>query len=140
MTVVWESTGSRRGIGEVVGSISMLAITMALLGGASAVVLLSVHSAASLLAKSGEQQQRMAGVLVAVVGSQSNSTGAYVWLYDYGWASSGIQSVLVGATPARWSTSCTGDWTRSLCVVDLPPSTVGEVTIVIGGSTVVASV
>jgi len=118
----------------------MLAITMALLGGASAVALLSIHSAASLLAKSGDEEQRLAGVQVAVVGTQSNSTGAYVWLYDYGWSSAAIQAAYLNGGSAQWATSCNGDWTHSLCVVTLPPLAKGEVTIMVGGDSIVASV
>jgi hypothetical protein len=118
----------------------MLAITMALLGGASAIALLSVHGAASLLAKNGEAQGQQAGVLVAVVGSQSNSTGAYVWLYDYGWVSAAVQSAFLDGETTTWSTSCNDQWAHSLCVVSLPPASRGQVTIVVGGVSIVASV
>lgn len=122
------------------GSISMLAITMALLGGASAIALLSVHSASLLLSKNSEEEQRSAGVLVAVVGSQSNSTGAYVWLFDYGWVSAPIEAVYLDGGTVQWTTTCRGDWTGSLCVVTLPPTARGQVTVLTGGVSTVASV
>lgn len=131
---------SRRGIGEVVGSVSMLAITMALLAGTSAIALLSIHNAAALVSGAGQQQQREAGLLVSIVGTQSNSSGTYFWLYDYGWVSAPIQAVLVGAKQTRWSTTCEGDWTGSLCTVILPDATGGPVTLVIGGVSIEAFV
>lgn len=117
----------------------MLAITMALLGGASAVALTSVHDAASLLAHTGEQESREAGILVAVVSSQTNSSGTYIWLYDYGWVSADVQGASLNGASSSWSSSCQGQWAHSICVVTLPPST-GQATIFVGGVTVVASV
>lgn len=131
---------SKPGIGEVIGSVSMLAITMALLAGTSAIALLSIHNAASLVSGAGQQQQREVGLLVSVVGTQSNSSGTYLWIYDYGWVSAPVQTVLVGAKQTRWSTTCEGDWTRSLCEVILPEATDGQVTLVIGGVSVEAYV
>lgn len=131
---------SRPGIGEVVGSVSMLAITMALLAGTSAIALLSIHNAASLVSEGGQQQQREVGLLVTMVGTQENSSGTYLWLYDFGWLSAPIQAVLVGAKQTHWSTTCEGDWTGSLCAVILPEATSGQVTVVIGGVSIEASV
>jgi hypothetical protein len=127
-------------VSEVVGSLSMLAITMALLGGASALALLSVHGAASLLTKNGAIEGQKAGVLVTVVGSQSNSTGAYVWLYDYGWVSTQVQGAFLNGETTTWSSSCQAQWAHSLCVLVLPPSSKGQVTVVVGGVSIVASV
>jgi hypothetical protein len=131
---------SRRGIGEVVGSLSMLAVTLALLGGASAVALLSIQSATSLLESRSAQQQRLAGTLVTVVGSQENQTADYVWLYDYGWVSSAVQDVYLDGAGVNWTSDCGSDWAHSLCVVVLPALSHGQVTVVIGGESVVASV
>jgi hypothetical protein len=132
--------GSRPGIGEVVGSVSMLAITMALLAGTSAIALLSIHNAAQLVSNSGEQKQREAGMLVNVVGTQSNSSGTYIWLYDYGWESAPIQSVFVNGENVSWSFTCNGDWSGSLCALSLPVAQRGQVTIVMGGISLAASV
>ena len=131
---------SRRGIGEVVGSLSMLAVTLALLGGASAVALLSIQSATSLLESRGAQQQRQAGTLVTVVGSQENQTADYIWLYDYGWVSGAVQGVYLDGAAVNWTADCGSDWTHSLCVVVLPALSHGQVTVVIDGESVVASV
>lgn len=118
----------------------MLAITMALLGGASFLALLSIHNAAGLVDRSAREQERDAGVLLDVVGSQSNSSGTYVWIYDYGWESAPVQSVFLAAEQVRWSTTCSGDWSGSLCVVVLPQATSGLLTIVVGGKSVEASI
>ncbi|MDV3276956.1 MAG: hypothetical protein LYZ69_00640 [Nitrososphaerales archaeon] len=133
-------TDSRPGIGEVVGSVSMLAITIALLAGTSAVALLSIHNAAELVSTAGEQRQREAGMLVDVVGTQSNSSGTYVWLYDYGWESAPVQAVFINGETASWSFNCGGDWSGSLCIVSLPAAEKGQVTIVMGGVSLGASV
>jgi hypothetical protein len=124
---------SRRAVGEVVGSVSMLAITIALLGGASYLALSSVDGAAAMVGASAQQEAREAGLLVTVVGFQSNASGTYVWLFDYGWESSPVGSVLVNAAPVGWSTSCSGDWSGKLCVLALPQGAEGTTTVVIGG-------
>ena len=49
---------SRRGIGEVIGSVSMLAVTIALLAGASAVAVLSITDASRLVQSSSQAEQR----------------------------------------------------------------------------------
>lgn len=131
---------SRPAVGEVVGSVSMLAITIALLSGASYLALTSINGAANVVGGSAQQQAREAGLLLEAVGSQSNATGTFVWLLDYGWESSPVSSVLVDAKPVPWSTSCLGDWSGKLCVVKLPPGAVGPTTIVLGGESLEVSV
>jgi hypothetical protein len=131
---------SRRGIGEVIGSVSMLAITIALLGGATYLTLSSISGAASMVGGSAQEEARDAGLLVNVVGSQSNSSGTYVWLLDYGWTSATVGSVLVDTQPVPWSTTCHGDWSGTLCSVELPPGTSGLTTIVLGGKSLEVSV
>jgi hypothetical protein len=111
----------------------MLAITIALLGGASYLALSSINGAADMVGGSAQQEAHDAGLLLGVVGSQQNATGTFVWLLDYGWESSPIGSVLVNARPVAWSTTCVGDWSGTLCVVKLPPGQTGPATIVLGG-------
>lgn len=130
---------SRAAVGEVVGSVSMLAITIALLGGASYLAFSSINGAAAMVGGSAQQEARAAGLLVSVVGSQSNATGTYVWLLDYGWESSPLGPVLVGDRPVSWSTTCTGDWSGTLCVLTLPPGAYGPMTVVIGGKSLEVS-
>ena len=131
---------SRRAVGEVVGSVSMLAITIALLGGASYLAFASINGAAAMLGGSAQQEAREAGLLLAVVGSQSNVTGTYVWLVDYGWESSPVGSVFVDAQSVPWTTTCSGEWSGALCVVKLPPGAAGLTTIVLGGESLEVSV
>ena len=130
---------SRSAVGEVVGSVSMLAITMALLGGASYLAMSSIDGAASLVGGSAQQQAREAGLLVAVVGTESNATGAYVWLFDYGWESSPLGSVFLNSQPVSWASNCGADWTGALCVLSLPSGVTGLVTLVIGAKSIEVS-
>ena len=131
---------SRRAVGEVVGSVSMLAVTIALLGGASYLALESINGAASMVGGSAQQEARQAGLLLGVVGSQSNATGTYVWLINYGWESSPVGPVLVDARSVQWTTTCSGEWSGALCVVKLPAGTAGLTTIVLGGVSLEVSV
>lgn len=124
---------SRPAVGEVAGSVSMLAITIALLGGASYLAFSSINGAAAMVGGSAQEEARQAGVLLTVVGSQSNATGTYLWLLDYGWESVPVGSVLVDAQSVLWSASCSGDWAGSLCVLVLPPGASGPITVVVGG-------
>ncbi len=131
---------SRPAISEVIGSLSTLAITMALLGGVSTIALLSIHGAATQVETSAQRQQAQIGILLEVVGTQTNSSGTFVWVCDYGWASAPVQSVTFGAQAVTWSTTCEGNWEGSMCVVTLPPLPNGSVNLLIGGRTVEASV
>ena len=70
---------------EVVSSLAVLMITIALLGAVGAVALGSVRSSGSLLSSSSQAAAREDGLLLALVSVQSNSSGSYAWVYDYGW-------------------------------------------------------
>lgn len=131
---------SRPGIGEVIGSVSMLVITMALLGSASYLALASINGAAAMVDRSASQQSRDSGVLLSVVGSQSNASGTYLWVFDYGWQGAPIGAVYLDAQTVDWSSDCGGDWAGSMCVIALSPGSAGLVTIVIGGKSVEVSV
>ncbi len=130
---------SRPGIGEVVGSVTMLAITISLLAGASVIAVLSIRAASALAQDSSQAEQRDAGLLVSVVMTQTNGSGTFVWLFDYGWTSAGVKSVYVDGRGVAWSSTCNGDWSGSACLVTLPPSS-GELTILIGGLSIATSV
>jgi hypothetical protein len=131
---------SRRAIGEVVGSVSMLAVTIGLLAGASVVAALSIHDASGLIQGSSQAEQRDVGVLVSVLTTQTNRTGTYVWLYDYGWVSEPVKAVYADGQTVAWSTTCGSDWSGGLCVIDVGPPVSGELTIVIGGISIAATV
>ena len=130
---------SRPAVGEVVGSVSMLAITIALLGGASYLALSSINGATSMVDGSSQQEAQRAGLLIDAIASQSNATGTYVWLLDYGWVNSPVSAVLVDDRPVSWSSNCQQDWSGSLCVLTLPPEETGLATVVIGGKSLEVS-
>ena len=130
---------SRRGIGEVIGSVSMLAVTIALLAGASTVAVFSIKDASSLIQDSNRAAQRDVGVLVSVLGVQRNGTGTFVWLYDYGWASEPVKAVYIAGETIPWTSSCGSSWSGSLCLVSTPSTQGGELTLVIGGFSIAAS-
>ncbi len=124
----------RSGVGEVVSSLSMLAVTMALLGSFSYLSLQSIRSAVQSIATSSAQAVAEAGVLLRVVATQENTTGSFVWVFNYGWESTKITSVYVGGALVQgWSSSCVPVHEKEMCVVRLPPSVQGDVTLVFGG-------
>lgn len=124
----------RSGVGEVVSSLSMLAVTMALLGSFSFLSLQSIKSAVQSIATSSAQAVAEAGVLLRVVATQQNTTGSFVWVFNYGWESTKITSVYVDrALLQGWSSSCVPVHEKEMCVVRLPPSVQGDVTLVFGG-------
>jgi len=125
---------SRRGIGEIAGSLSMLVVTMALLTTASFLSFVSVKAGASMLTAGAEGEARAAGELVGVVATQSNTTGSYVWLFNYGWEDAAI-SRSYGQSAAPLS-SCGLVSQSSLCALSFPPGTRGEVTLLVGGNSI----
>lgn len=127
-------------MGEVAGSLSMLAITIALLSGASFIAVASIRAASSLAEGTSQQEQRQVGVMISVLGEQSNSSGTFVWLYDYGWESAPVSAVYANGGLVTWESTCPGDWAGSLCLVSISAPEHGELTVVIGGESIAASV
>ncbi len=125
---------SRRGIGEIAGSLSMLVVTMALLTTASFLSLVSIKAGASMLTAGAEGEAVAAGQLVRVVATQSNLSGSYVWLFNFGWEDAAI-SRTYGQTATPTST-CGVIRQDSMCVLSFPANTGGGVTIVIGKSVI----
>ncbi|HXW36839.1 MAG TPA: hypothetical protein VEJ36_02905 [Nitrososphaerales archaeon] len=130
---------SRKGTGEVVGSVTTLAITIALLAGASGLAAFSIGESARLAQESARLEQDDAGTLVSVLSVQTNSSGTFVLLFDYGWVSPPVRGVYVGGSPVSWSSHCPSDWIGSVCTVVIPAAS-GEITILVGGVSVVAAV
>src|SRR5271154_2159950 len=96
-----------RGVSEVVSSVSMLAITIAVLGGVGLISLGSLRSANGVLLAGSENAASEAGGLLTVVATQSNSSGTFVWLFNYGWNPAQLTSVYVGSGLVQnWSSDC----------------------------------
>ena len=124
---------SRRAISEVVASVAMLMITMAVLGGLGVLSLGSIRSADNVLLSGTQNEAASAGVLLTVVSTQSNSSGTYVWLFDYGWTPAHLSTVyLNGGMIDGWTSSCSPLPVKGMCALDLPPATHGAVSILFG--------
>ena len=121
----------RKGLGEVSGSVSMLLVMMALLAGASAVSIVSVRGAASLVSGTANKEARSIGQLVEVVLTQVNSSGSYIWLFNYGWVDSQITAVYLNGVKVPWN-SCGTIVHGFLCTIALPVGTKGTVTAILG--------
>ena len=109
----------------------MLLVMMALLAGASAVSIVSVRGAASLVSGTANNEARSIGELVEVVLTQANSSGSYIWLFNYGWADSQITAVYLDGVRVAW-TSCGAIVHGFLCAIVLPVGTKGTVTALLG--------
>lgn len=125
---------SRRGIGEIAGSLSMLVVTMGLLTTASFLSFVSVKAGASMLTAGAEGEALAAGQLVGVVATQSNITGSYVWLFNYGWEGAAISKTYGQTAPPL--ASCGLISLNSMCVLSFPAGTRGEVTLLVGANTI----
>lgn len=131
------SARSRSAISEVVASVAMLVVTMAVLGGLGVLSLGSIRSADNVLLSGSQSAADSAGVLLAVVSTQSNSSGTYVWLFDYGWTSARLSSVyLDGGVLSGWTSSCSPLLVREMCSLALPPDTHGAVSILFGSRSI----
>jgi hypothetical protein len=120
-------------VSEVVSSLAVLMITIALLGGIGVVALGSVRSSGNLLSLSSQGAARDYGLLFALVSVQSNSSGAYAWVYNYGWAQGTLSAAYLNGGLVRWSSSCAGVLQPgALCAISVPAGTHGEVSIVFG--------
>jgi hypothetical protein len=120
-------------VSEVVSSLAVLMVTIALLGAVGAVALGSVRSSGSLLSSSSQEAEREEGLLLALVSVQTNSTGSYAWVYDYGWAQGTLSAAYVDGGLVSWSSSCSGVLQPGkVCAISVPPHVHGEVSIVFG--------
>jgi len=108
-------------------------ITIALLGAVGAVALGSVRSSGSLLSSSSQGAAKEDGLLLALVSVQSNSTGSYAWVYDYGWVQGTLSAAYLDGGLVKWSSSCDGVLQPGkVCAISVPPAIHGEVSIVFG--------
>lgn len=115
----------------------MLAITIAVLGGVGLISLGSLRSANGVLLTGSESAASESGVLLTVVATQSNASGTYVWLFNYGWNEAKLTSVYVGGGLAQgWTSTCASLQPKEMCALQLPPGTHGSVTLAFGARTV----
>jgi hypothetical protein len=120
-------------VSEVVSSLAMLVITIALLGGVGVVAFGSIRSSGTLLSLTSDGAAKDYGLLLALVSVQSNSSGSFVWVYNYGWVQGTLSAAYLDGGLARWSSSCAGVIQPGrLCAISLPTGTHGEVSVVFG--------
>jgi hypothetical protein len=120
-------------VSEVVSSLAVLMITIALLGAVGTVALVSVRSSGSLLSSNSQGAAKEDGLLLALVSVQSNSTGSYAWVYDYGWAQGTLSATYLNGGMVRWTSSCGGVLQPGkVCAISVPAGTHGEVSLVFG--------
>jgi len=117
----------------VVSSLAVLMVTIALLGGIGIVALGSVRSSGSLLSSSSQGAAREFGLLLSLVTVQSNSSGSYAWVYNYGWVQGTLTAVYLNGGLVKWVSSCAGVLQPgSVCAISVPSGEHGEVSIVFG--------
>jgi hypothetical protein len=120
-------------VSEVVSSLAVLTITIALLGAVGTVALISIRSSGSLLSSSYQGAAREDGLLLALVSVQSNSSGSFAWVYDYGWVQGTLSAAYVDGGLVKWSSNCAGVLQPGeVCAISVPPGVHGEVSIVFG--------
>ncbi len=123
----------RSAVSEVVSSLAVLAVTIALLGGIATVATGSIKASGDLLSLSSRASAAKAGLLLSVVSVQSNGTGTYAWVYDYGWAEGTLSATYVNGGLVAWTSTCGGVLQPgALCAVVLPSGEHGQVDMVFG--------
>jgi len=121
--------------------LAVLMITVALLGAIGVVALGSVRSSGSLLSSSSQGAAREDGLLLALVSVQSNSSGSYAWVYNYGWVQGAITAAYLNGGLVKWSSSCVGVLAPGkVCAVAIPAGEHGEVSMVFGAKSLDYSV
>ncbi len=123
---------------EVVSSLVVLVVTIALLGGIGVVAFGSIRSSGSLLSLTSEGAAKDYGLLLALVSVQSNSSGSYAWIFNYGWVQGTLSAAYLDGGLVKWSSSCAGVFRPGmLCAVSLPTGAHGEVSVVFGSKSLV---
>ena len=92
----------------MVSSLAVLMVTIALLGGVGYLALGSVRASGGLLSSGSQGEAREYGLLLALVTVQSNSSGSYAWIYDYGWVEGTLTAAYVNGGLVAWSSTCGG--------------------------------
>jgi hypothetical protein len=124
-------------VSEVVSSVTMLAITIAVLGAVGVISLGSLRGANSVLLAGSQNAASADGVLLTVVSTQDNSSGTYVWLFNYGWTAAPLSGVyLDGGQTSGWTSTCAPLQPNGMCDLRLPSGTHGTVSMIFGTRTV----
>jgi len=130
-----------RGVSEVVSSVSMLAVTIAVLGAVGAISLGSLRSANGVLQAGSQNAASADGILLSVVSTHDNTSGTYIWLFNYGWTPAHLSGVFVGGGQENgWSSTCSVLQPKDICDLRLQSGTHGAVTIAFGARTVALTV
>jgi len=124
-----------KGLSEVVGALAVLMVTIAVLGGLSAIALASVRGAGGLLSADSQVAARNYGFLLVLVAVQSNSTGSYAWIFDYGWEQGSLTGVDIDGGSTQYTSTCSPLRPESMCALVLPPNSHGQVTAIFGTKT-----
>jgi hypothetical protein len=120
-------------VSEVISSLAILMATIALLGGISAVAFGSIRSSGTLLSSSSQGAAREYGVLLALVSVQSNSSGTYAWVYNYGWVQGTLTAAYLDGGLVKWTSSCAGVVQPGmLCAISVPTGAHGQVSMIFG--------
>lgn len=126
----------RRGVSEVVSSLAVLIVTIALLGGIGYLAMGSIRASGGLLISGSEGAAKDDGLLLSLVSVQSNSSGSYAWVYDYGWVEGTLTAAYVNGGLVAWSSTCGGVIRpESVCAVSVPAGLSGDASIDFGGKT-----
>lgn len=93
----------------------------------------SVRGSGNLLSLGSQNAAREFGLLLALVSVQSNSSGSFAWLYDYGWQQGALSAAYVNGSTVNWSSNCSGVLEPGgVCAILIPPGNHGQVTLVFG--------
>ncbi len=110
----------------------MLLVTMGLLTGASFLTLTSIKGATSLITGGAASQALGAGQLIRLVATQSNSSGTYLWVFDYGWEDARLSSTIADGQTVQVNSTCSVLRQGEICAISLPAGSVGLITLLIG--------
>jgi len=119
----------------------VLGVTVALLGAVGYLALGSVRTSGSLLSSGAAGDAKESGLLLALVAVQSNSTGSYAWVYDYGWVGGTASAAYLNGGLVKLSSTCGGVLSPGrMCAFSTPPGEQGEVSLVFGAKSLDYSV
>jgi hypothetical protein len=139
--MLYPSSGRRRGLSEIVSSLAVLGVTVALLGVVGYLALGSVRTSGSLLSSGAQGDAKESGLLLALVSVQTNSTGDYAWVFNYGWVPGTASAAYLNGGLVNLSSTCGGLLEPGgMCAFSTPAGEHGEVSLVFGAKSLDYSV